>query len=87
MQNEMTVKDFLEMSGKFLWAWNKNWLIKTPVGNFHWSDSEYPEGDNSIRIYFGTEDDFLEEFGVPYFRSKGETFIKNRVPENVQLFI
>lgn len=87
MQNEMTVEDFREMSGEFLWAWNKNWLIKTHIGNFHWSDSEYPGGDNSVRKYFGTEEEFLENCGVPYFRSKGETVIKNRVPENVRLFV
>lgn len=87
MKNEITVQDLLELPGEFLWAFNKNWFVKTSVGNFHWSDSDYPGGDNSLRKYFGSEQDFLEEVGCPYFRDKGETFLKNRIPETVKLFV
>ena len=40
MKNEITVQDLLELPGEFLWAFNKNWFVKTSVGNFHWSDSD-----------------------------------------------
>lgn len=78
-------EEFLNKSGTFLWAWNHKWIIKTDIGCFLWSDGDYPEGKNTIQKYDGDESDFLERTGTPYFRDKGNTFIKNRVPENVEL--
>ena len=66
---------------------DKNWIIKTSIGCFLWSDLDYPGGDNTIRKYDGDEYDYLERTGTPYFRDKGQTFIKDRVPENVQLIL
>lgn len=61
----------LQVRGRFAWAHGPDWLIETPIGNFHWSDPDY-NGDNTIRPYQGDSLGFSKEFlhGNP-IRDKG----------------
>lgn len=61
--------------GEFSWAWNHLFFIETTLGNFVWSDPDYPGGDNSVRQFFGTLVDFNRWAAVPYVRDKGKHII------------
>lgn len=81
----MNKQEFLNMHGEFSWGYSSDWFIETPKGNFIWSDSDYPLGNNHIKKFNGTLSDFLALKGIPYVRDKGITVIKNRVPETVTI--
>lgn len=39
----------LDTYGLFSWDFGNKFHIETAVGNFEWSDPEYPGGDNTIK--------------------------------------
>lgn len=73
--NEIKEK-LLECVGEFTYMWGWDFFIETEIGNFAWRDPEYG-GDNSIRPYGGTYEDFCKACHVPYGRSKGKHAVKN----------
>jgi hypothetical protein len=73
----------LNMIADFLWCWGHIFFLETSEGCFLWSDPEYPGGDNTIRPYNGTLQDYLHETGIPFVRDKGKHRIKDYCGENV----
>ena len=69
-------QNLLEEIGKFTWFYNHKFFVETKLGDFIWSDPEYPEGDNTFTPYLGGINQFLKEQGVSVAKYKGEHQIK-----------
>jgi hypothetical protein len=75
--------------GAFTWMWNDVFFISThnennEEENFIWSDPEY-NGDNTIRAYSGSLQDYCAEHNISYGRGKGEHLISAYCGGNVVL--
>lgn len=65
-------KELSETEGNFTWGWGCEYFIETEVlGNFEWSNPEYPGGTGEIKVFNGNYADWVEEMGIPYGRDKG----------------
>lgn len=73
------MQDIGQLVGEFTWCWGWSFFIETSQGNFVWKDPEYG-GDNTIRPYSGSYDDFCKEKNVPYGRNKGKHVIEAYCP-------
>ena len=60
----MTQSQISSLFGSFTWAFNslEKVLIETDEGNFLWKDPEFG-GNNSLRKFTGSYNDFVKEFG------------------------
>ena len=76
----------LNLVGEFTWLWGQEFFIETSERNFIWRDPDYG-GDNSIRVYSGSFQDYLKEIGLDYGRSKGKHFIAGYCGENVLFMV
>lgn len=65
----------LEEVGHFTWGFASEFFIETAQGNFVWSDPDYPSGDNTLKRFSGTYEDWLEESCISCGRSKGRHVI------------
>ena len=70
----VTKEEFLNVVGEFTWMWGMDFFIETDVGNFIWKDPDY-QGDNTIRRYNGSYNDYLKEFDIDFGRDKGKHMI------------
>jgi hypothetical protein len=59
---------------EFTWSFGMLFLLETPNGNYEWDDPDYG-GDNTIKPYHGTYENWIEENHIPFGRSKGEHVI------------
>jgi hypothetical protein len=71
----------------FTWMFNHLFFLETAAGNFVWSDSSYPGGDDSIRPFDGTLREFCREIQTPFGRDKGKRFIGDFCGENVNILL
>ena len=74
----------LDTVGEFTWGFGNEFFIETPEGNFVWSDPDY-SGDNTIRFFNGTYQDWCKHQNLPYGRDKGKHTIRGYCGENVIL--
>lgn len=74
----------LDTIAEFTWFWNHHFFLETKEGNFIWSDPDYPGGNNTIRSYNGTLQDYCKESNIPYGRSKGKHSIRGYCGEGVR---
>lgn len=75
----------LDSIAEFTWFWGHKFFLESVDGNYIWSDPEYPGGDNTIRPYSGTLDDYLKETGIPYGRDKGTHTIRGYCGDEVKI--
>lgn len=68
----------------FSWGFSDKFFLETDKGNFIWSDPDY-NGDNTIRPYKGTLEDFLKEEDISYCRDKGSHIIKEYCGDDVTI--
>ena len=80
MSEKLCLNDY----GSFTWMWDQKFFIETDKGNYIWSDPGYG-GDNTLRPYWGTYQDYLQDTGIPYGRDKGKHPIKAYCGEEVQI--
>ena len=52
-----------------------NFLLQTRIGNFVWSSPDYPDGDNKIRKFNGTYQQWCRQEGISYGKDKGTHII------------
>lgn len=62
----------------FTWGFGEVFFLETAKGNFEWSDSSYPRGDNTIRPFDGSYNEWCESQGIPFGRDKGKAIIESR---------
>lgn len=66
----------------FTWYWCHEFFIEAfpqdphNMYNYVWSCPEYPDGNNTIRPYYGTVRDFCK----PYGRDKGKHLVRSYCP-------
>lgn len=70
----MNKEKLLSLVGDFIWLWGMEFFIETGEGNFVWEDPDYG-GNNTIRPYSGSLDDYLKGTAIPYGRDKGKHVI------------
>lgn len=58
----------LETIAEFTWLWTNEFFLETSDGNYIWSDPSYG-GDNTIRPYFDTFQEYLKECHISYGRT------------------
>ncbi len=68
---------------KWTWGYGTVFFLETAKGNFVWSDPSYG-GDNTIRPFKGTYDQWRKSEDIPYGRDKGKGFIKDRCGSDVK---
>lgn len=71
----------LDTIAEVTWCWGKDFFLETPSGNYVWSCPEYPGGDNTVRPYPKTFQDFLRECKIPFGRCKGKKKLKDLHPD------
>lgn len=69
----------------FTWFWGNEFFLETNKGNFVWSDPDYTGGDNTIRPFKGSLQDYCRHCNVDYGRSKGKHFIGSYCGEDVKI--
>ena len=69
-----TRDELANLLGEFSWDFGQLFFIETERGNFVWSDPDY-NGDNTIRPFAGTYQDFTKKANVEFCRSKGHRTI------------
>lgn len=67
----MNKEKLLSLHGHFFWSFGHEFFIETSVGNFVWSDPDYPNGDNSIKPFAGSYREWIDLIGVDFARDKG----------------
>ena len=67
-------EDLLGHVGHFTWMWNDIFFIEAAEDNYLWSDPNH-KGDNTIKKYDGTYEDFLETISMTFGRDKGRHII------------
>ena len=67
----------------FTWFWNRDFFLETPVGNFLWSDPEYPGGNNTIVPCDMTYQDFCKKVNCEFGRDKGKRTIRQYCGDQV----
>ena len=72
----MNAETLKNLVGSFCWNYSNKFFIETDMGNFVWSDPDY-HGDNTMKMYNGTYQEWLKEQGIPYCRDKGNHIIGN----------
>ncbi len=72
----------LETVAEFLWCWDHIFFLETSEGNFIWSDPNYG-GDNTIKPFNGTLNEYQEERDIGFVRQKGFHRIKEYCGEEV----
>ena len=60
----------LDTIGTFTWNFGQEFFIETAEGNYIWNDPDY-SGDNTIRKFNGTYDEWCKKTNIPYGRDKG----------------
>jgi len=75
----------LDTVADFTYCWGCTFFLETPEGNFEWSDSDYPGGDNTITPFDGTLKDFLNKINIQYGRCKGQHTIEAYCGEEVKI--
>ena len=73
----------LDTVGQFGFSFYHKFFIETAIGNFVWSDPDYPGGDNTIIPFDGNLKDFCKQEGIPYVRDKGTHIIGEYCGKNV----
>ena len=81
----LTKETILNTQGEFLWGWNHIWFIITPIGNFIWSDPDYPDGDNTFNPTDLSYEQWLRKTGIPFARNKGTHTISQFCGNNIEL--
>jgi hypothetical protein len=81
----MKKEELLLLDGHFFWSFGHEFFIETTCGNFIWSDPDYPNGDNTIRAYSGSYNDWLDTVGIDYARDKGHHSILYYVGETFEI--
>ncbi len=77
--------DFLNQRAHFTWSFGKEFFIViNNKENYIWNDPEYG-GDNTIKKFDGTYNEWCWKIGIPYGRDKGDHIIKNYCGEDVEL--
>lgn len=66
----------LDDIAEFTWMWTNIFFLETNKGNYLWSDPDYG-GDNTIKKYPGSLEDYCRETNTPYGRDKGKHFISD----------
>lgn len=61
--------------GEFTWLWNHEFFLETDKGNFIYSSSEYPGGDDTIQKTEYTYKQYLAKSGISFGRGKGKAYI------------
>jgi hypothetical protein len=85
--SEITKEKLLSTMSDFTWFWGQDWFIETELGNFHWKDPDYGNGDNTITKFDGTYKDFCTYLNIEYGRDKGKNLIPNRCGNNFTLIL
>lgn len=60
----------LSESASFTWGFGDKFFVEAPSGNYVWSDPDY-DGDNTIRPFAGTYEQWRLSEGIPFGRDKG----------------
>lgn len=77
----MTKEDVASLVGEFSWDFGDTFFIETSEGNFIWRDPSY-NGDNTIRPFSGSYEDFIAKNDIPFCRSKGTHVISSYIGED-----
>lgn len=80
----ITREELLGLVGEFTYCWGMTFFIETEKGNFVWKDPSY-QGDNTVKIYDGSWNQYREETNLPYGRSKGHHVVGNYCGDQVVL--
>ncbi len=84
----MTKEELLNTRGHFTWSFGNEFFIEIYIDgikkNYVWSDPEYG-GDNNIRKYEGTYEDWCDHLGIRFGRDKGFHVIKNYCGDDVKI--
>jgi hypothetical protein len=68
----------------FVWLWSERWFLETVKGVYIWSDPDY-NGDNTIRKYKGTLNDFLQAEGIDFGKGKGKRIIRKYCGDDAKI--
>jgi hypothetical protein len=76
--------DLLDEVGYFSWSFYQNFFVETPQGNFVWSSPDYC-GDNTLRKFDGTHNDWVKTEGIYCSRDKGQHVIRDYCGKDVKV--
>lgn len=82
----MNKETLLLTFGDFSWDFGMKYFIETSQGNFIWSDPDYG-GDNSIKSFNGSLNDFMSQNNLILVRDKGKHLIVNYCGSNFKFIV
>ena len=68
----------------FGWGFGQHFFIQAAEGNFVWSDPDYG-GDNTIKPFNGSYNEFIRTMNIPFCRDKGRNTIAARCGNDVKI--
>jgi hypothetical protein len=74
----------LDDEGDFTWDFGCQFFIETSKGNYIWSDPDY-NGDNTIKKFSGTINDYFNHPDIAWGRDKGRHIIRNYCGDDVKI--
>lgn len=77
-------KNLLDLSADFTWMWDQHFFVETEGCNYVWSDPRY-DGDNTLRLYYGSLADYCKEQGIDFGRCKGNHVIRRYCGDDVKV--